>query len=531
MKYLIWGLKLSGESSLELLLRLKNQEKNNNLGKKSVSDVSLSAQNNNADIVKQNSAKSAKILVKKVKKDNDYKQSLCVNLENNSDTYSRKDIKIGINSEKVAKNHDFYYLFDENKDLREKFRERGISSVVVLERLTKKTLLNMDEIIISPSISIHNPLIQFAKQNGVDVIGELELGFKNMNKSSKLIAITGTNGKTTTTELVYEILKKSGVKVEKVGNIGIPFTSKVQNGEENVTYVCETSSFQLESCKTFHPNIACIINVTPDHIDRHGNMTNYLNVKKSIFAHQNKDDFSIIPSDMESCFKSNCFTFDTKKSVKRGAYIKNRAIYAKIGLFSHRIWNLNECKLFGVQFEEDILCAVLIAKIMKVKNNVIREVLGQFLPSPHRLQLVYVSKTNNKYFDDSKATNVDATIKAVQSFDAPTILLCGGSDKKCDFDGLFLSLPHFIQKVYAFGETAGKLLESHKTVKSAVPIEKCATLRQAVFLASQEQNKIILLSPACASFDEFASYKERGDKFLEYIKDYYENFEESKNTF
>ncbi len=523
MKYLIWGLKLSGESSLELLLRLQNS-KNDDANFENKDKVPLLRDG----IIKN----SSKILCKKIDKNNNFdNQKLSGFSINNQKLILQNEAKMIKNDEKSTKKGDIFYLFDENKDLRDKFKDKNIAQTVVLERLTKKTISSVDEIIISPSISIDNPLIQYAKQQGISVIGELELGYTNMDKSCKLIAITGTNGKTTTTELVYEILKNAGVNVKKVGNIGIPFTSGVGYGEKNVTYVCETSSFQLESCKTFHPNVACIINVTPDHLDRHGNMTNYLNIKRSIFAHQNKNDYSIYPSDLDGCFKSRCFTFDTKKSVKRGVYIKNRAIYAKFGLFSHKICKLSECKLFGSQFEEDILCAVLIAKLMRVKDNDIRKILRGFLPSPHRLQLVYLSKTNNKFFDDSKATNVDATIKAVQSFDSSTILLCGGSDKKCDFDGLFLSLPKYVEKIYVFGETANKFLESHKTIHCLIPIEKCASLRQAVYLASQEQNRIILLSPACASFDEFSSYKERGDKFLEYIKDYYENFEESKNAF
>ena len=416
-----------------------------------------------------------------------------------------------------------FYIFDDNVDIRSNFKNDD-KNIILVDELTKRLILKMDKIILSPAISINEQLVQFAKEQNIDVVGELELAYSYMDKTCTLVAITGTNGKTTTTELVYEILKNAKIKCEKVGNIGIPFSSKVAQDEQNVVYVCETSSFQLESCKTFHPNIACLINISPDHLDRHNNMDNYLAVKKSIFSNQNKYDYAIVPASFNLATKSKKITFGTKNDKKSTIFVKNNAIFIKKRVFSRKICNLDCCKNIGEQYIENALCAISIAKILGVKNKIIYNTLNHFLPNSHRLQLVYLSKTGNKFFDDSKATNVASTIKATKSFDSPTILLCGGSDKNCDFDDLFLDIPNNVQKIFVFGETADKLLSSHKKTNSNIPIEKCENLCQAVYLACQEQNKIILLSPACASFDEFISYKERGEMFLKYIKDYYENF-------
>ncbi len=429
-------------------------------------------------------------------------------------------------SKKNQKNNDFdnYFLFDDNEKTRTNLKIENNENVFILDKLTKKTIKKMNKIVISPAISINNPLLNFARNNNIDVVGELELAYQNMDKSCTLVAITGTNGKTTTTELVYQILQKAGKKSEKVGNIGLPFSSMVGNGEKNVLYVCETSSFQLESCKIFHPHIACLINLSPDHLDRHKDMTTYSNIKKLIFLNQNKKDFAIVPAGLNVETNANIFHFGTKKRVKRGIFVKKNEIFIKKSIFCHKVCNLKDINFFGEQYVEDVLCAVMIAKLLGVKNKFIRQVLQNFTPSAHRLQLVYLSGDGNKFFDDSKATNVDATIKAMKAFDSPTILLCGGSDKNCNYDDLFLYLPKNVEKIYVFGDTADKILISHKKSMSNVSIEKCDSLRQAVYLACQEKNKIILLSPACASFDEFSSYKERGEKFLEYIKDYYEKF-------
>ncbi len=485
MNYLIWGLKKSGLASLDLLKKV-------NISQSKSKKMSL-----NKD----------KIIIKKMR-----------NLNKNSDFCSKNSKKTSF----FYKSSDMFYLFDDNCVVRNNCKNKECDNVKILDELTKDIVLKMDKIILSPSISIDNPYVHLAKRYGIEVIGELELGYRYMDKSCSLVAITGTNGKTTTTQLVYNILQKANIKSEKVGNIGVPFCSRV--GEKGVVYVCETSSFQLETCKLFHPNIACLINLSPDHLDRHKSIENYFDIKKSIFLNQTKKDFAIFPPKIECKTKGKIYNFGNKNEVKRGVFVKNGYIFVKKGIFCKKICNLASFNFFGDQYIEDVLCAVMIAKILKVKNKIICDSLDEFVPSKHRLQLVYLSQTNNKFFDDSKATNVDATLKAVKSFDSPTILLCGGSDKNCNFDELFLLLPKCVQKVFVFGETANKLLQSHNNTQSIIPIEKCKNLREAVYLSCQEQNKNILLSPACASFDEFSSYKERGEKFLKYLKDYYEKF-------
>ena len=335
--------------------------------------------------------------------------------------------------------------------------------------------------------------------------------------------MTGTNGKTTTVNLLYEILKCAGKKVEKVGNIGTPLTSVIKHIKRKTILLCEVSSFQLEAINKFKPYMAGILNITPDHIDRHKDFLTYRKEKFKIFKNFKPKDKIIVNSNLKLKNKDNLYKFSSKQ-VKKGCFIKNKKIY-----FSNKNKIEDICLIENLPKEmltkhnlENIMACVCFAKLLKIKNEFILKGINNFKLLPHRLQKVY--ETEKKIFvDDSKATNIDATLKAMKSFkDKEIILILGGSNKGYEYNQIFENLSKNVVKVISCGEVSTKIYETGKNFNFNV--EKFLNLNEATKYACKivKPEQIVLLSPASASFDEFSSYKERGEKFLSYIKDFYE---------
>ncbi|MBQ3048172.1 MAG: UDP-N-acetylmuramoyl-L-alanine--D-glutamate ligase [Clostridia bacterium] len=422
---------------------------------------------------------------------------------------------------------DFFYIYDDNKQ-KQKIAEDAITNktnVLVLYELSNDLLKKINTIIISPGVSIFHPFVVLAKKRNIEVLSELELGFRYLKKV-KLIAITGTNGKTTTTRLIEDILKCAKKRVYACGNIGTPICETAKIAKRGDFLVCETSSFQLEAVKSFKPDIACVLNITPDHINRHKTFRCYKKTKLNIVKNFDKKSIFIYNSNIKLNLKNKNFIkykINSKKHIN-SCFVSKNSIYYKRNNKASFVISKQNIPLIGNHNIQNVMFATTVCKILKIKNKYIVNAIKHFKLNNHRLQLVY-SNQNASFYDDSKATNIDATICAIKSFNNSTLLILGGSDKGYDYDKVFQNLPKYIKYIFACGEVKNKILESAKKYNKDIMMFdnlKQATTK-ACNLASNLNGKLnVLLSPASASFDEFKNYKQRGEKFLEYIKDYYE---------
>lgn len=416
---------------------------------------------------------------------------------------------------------DNFFLYDENTLVQEslfnefKFR----ANVFILKKLSKDIVLQMSQIILSPAVSIYNEFIKLAQRKKIEVAGELELASRYTK--NKIVAITGTNGKTTTVSLVAEILCRAGKRAEAVGNIGTPLSSRVKIAKRGTIFVTEVSSFQLETASTFRPHIACLLNVTPDHLDRHGTLPNYKKTKCKIFANQKPRDFAVINSNLKVTTRARKLTFNGENG---NTFARNGEVIFRYKAREEVVCKVEDIHLLGAHNLENVLCAVTVCKLLKVKNRYIIDTLKTFALHPHRLQKVFEFE-GKSFYDDSKATNVDATIKATLALktSGDTYLLLGGSDKGYDYAPIFKNLPKNIVGVVASGGVREKIERAYKESDCQVDFKSFATLREGVnfCLDKMQAGENLLLSPASASFDEFENYKERGRAFLEYVKTYY----------
>jgi UDP-N-acetylmuramoylalanine--D-glutamate ligase len=426
---------------------------------------------------------------------------------------------------------DKFFLFDEDETVQRKLADEFFLhlNVFVLRKLEDVVTGHMDKIILSPGFSIFDTKLQIAKSKKIEIVSELEVGYQKLQKrpfflKNSLIAVTGTNGKTTTTRLIFDFLCHAKRHTTLVGNIGIPLCEKAH--ANLTTFVCEVSSFQLEAVKYFHPHIACLLNITPDHLDRHKTMRNYVATKKRIFKNMSHHDFAIINQKLKNVqTKAKVFTFGFKK-VDFGCYIeKSNIIFANKGK-EQKVCSQSDVFLQGMHNLENVLCAVCVAKILKIKNKFIIDALKTFQPEPHRIQKVF-EVDGTTFFDDSKGTNVDATLCAAQTLNpnAQTTLILGGADKGGNFDMLFRNLPKNIKKILVSGDTLQKIFSSAKKYGYTSNLFAFDNLKDATLFACQtaRSGENVLLSPACSSFDEFKNYEDRGEKFLEYIKSFYES--------
>ncbi len=419
---------------------------------------------------------------------------------------------------------DSFYLYDENSILRKEMLENTLNlrNVFVVNDVDKIVIGFVDIIILSPGVSINLPILKYAKRLSKEIISELELGFRHCK--NKIIAITGTNGKTTTVSLLYEIFKTAGFQVEKVGNIGCPLCDKVKNVNRKTIFICEVSSFQLEAIKKFKPFTAGILNIDIDHLNRHKTFNIYKNTKLKIFKNMKNAKIVLNKELSYKNHKLKIYKFGFSR-VKNGCFCKNNEIFYSKKAKIKKVCNVNETSLKGNHNLENIMACICFAKMFKIKNKYIIKALNNFKNISHRIEKVY-QIDNKEFYDDSKATNVHSCLKAIQTMTRPTILILGGSDKGYFFDEIFKNLSSNIIEVLACGQIANKVKQSAKRNQEEVRVFK--NLKEATIYACSklENGQNLLLSPASASFDEFNSYKERGEKFLSYIKEYYE-----KNTF
>ncbi len=389
------------------------------------------------------------------------------------------------------------------------------------------TFRRQDLIVVSPGVPLDTPEVKQAIGYGLPVIGELELASRFLKGG--IVAVTGSNGKTTTTSLIGKIFKDAGLPTQVGGNIGLPVIELIAGGTDETVNVLEVSSFQLETTEQFHPRIAVILNITPDHLDRHGSFGKYVEAKQKIFANQTDRDALVLNADdltTQMCAgrtKARVFWFSATKVVRQGAFLRDGVVcwVEKEGGKSEPILPVSEIHLKGTHNVENVLAAVCAARLAGVPAEKIRAAVAEFKAVEHRLEYVRTVK-GVEYFNDSKATNVDAAIKAVASFAGCVHLILGGKDKDSDYTQMVQvggkPLGERVKSVYTIGSAAEKI---ERQLAGVVKIVSAGTLATAVAKAAEGAlaGDVVLLAPACSSFDQFDNYEHRGRVFRQLVMD------------
>lgn len=382
-----------------------------------------------------------------------------------------------------------------------------------------RTFRGQDLIVVSPGVPVDAPQLVQARNLGEPVIGEIELAAQFL--SGPIVAITGANGKTTTTSLAGEIIAAGKFSTLVGGNIGTPAISIVDQAGPATWTVLEVSSFQLETIVEFRPRIAVVLNVTPDHLDRHKTFDTYVNAKARIFENQRADDFTVLNADdpttagLSDRTRSQLFWFSRKEETEKGAFVRGTDIIFQNSYGEREIMPLADVSLKGAHNLENVLAGVCIGMLVGCQPEQIRLAVRNFKAVEHRLEFV-TRFADVDYYNDSKATNVDATIKALESFPANIHLILGGKDKGSDYTVLNELLRQRVKRVYTIGAASAKI---ESQIQGAAEIEHAETLENAVRRASESAvaGDIVLLAPACASFDQFQSYEHRGRVFKETV--------------
>ena len=392
---------------------------------------------------------------------------------------------------------------------------------VILGELKDSDLENIDTMVLSPGIAIDAPFVNMVRDLGVEIIGEIELAY--LFSKGRVIGITGTNGKTTTTALTGEIMKNYFESTFVVGNIGIPYTDIALDTKEDSVTVAEISSFQLETVKEFHPVVTAVLNITPDHLNRHYTMENYTNVKMDITKNQLKNEVCVLNYEDEilrnEALKLNnkVLFFSSRQKLAEGIYLDGEDIIYNDGDKETLICKVSEMKLVGIHNVENVMAASALAIIVGVPIEVISKTIKEFKSVEHRIE--YVRTLDDViYYNDSKGTNTDASIKAIEAMTKPTVLIAGGYDKGSEFDDYIKAFNGKIKKLILLGVTKEKIAKTaekygYKNYEFTDSLEEAVNLAKATVVPGD----VVLLSPACASWDMFKSYEERGNMFKEYV--------------
>ncbi len=386
------------------------------------------------------------------------------------------------------------------------------------------TFRRQDLIVVSPGVPLDTPELAQVRAFGLPVIGELELASRFLK--GKILAITGSNGKTTTTALAGAILEEAGFRTLVGGNIGVPVVALIEESTDDTWSVLEVSSFQLETTEKFHPNIAVILNITPDHLDRHGSFENYALAKERIFAAQNDKDGVVLNADnvraaaaaARSVAKVHWFSLE--HPVGQGAWAEDGFIQFRLSKDSpaETVMPLSGIPLKGEHNVENVLAAACAARLAGAAPEAIRSAIEKFRAVEHRLE--FVATINGvEFYNDSKATNVDATARALAAFPSGVHLILGGKDKNSDYSALSGLLRARARAIYTIGSAAAKI-EAH--LRGVVSIHSCETLEKAVnaAAAAAHPGEVVLLAPACSSFDQFENYEHRGRVFKELVEEW-----------
>ena len=385
------------------------------------------------------------------------------------------------------------------------------------------TFRRQDLIVVSPGVPMDTPEVKQSLEYGMKVIGELELASRFLK--GRVVAITGSNGKTTTTTLVGKIFSDAGVQTQIGGNIGLPVIDLIEKSTPETTNVLEVSSFQLETIEEFHPQIAVVLNITPDHLDRHGSFESYAGAKTRITERQGPDDFLVLnaedkPTQMVAAkSKAQIYWFSPRRPIKQGAFMHGESVVfiPREGAKPEPVMPVAEIHLKGAHNVENVLAAVCAARLAGIPAEKIRASVASFKAVEHRLEFV---RTVNgvEFYNDSKATNVDAAMKALASFPKGIHLILGGRDKDSDYTLMAGLLRERVKAVYTIGSAAEKI-ERH--LQGVVKMVAAGTLATAVTEAAKAAapGEVVLLSPACSSFDQFDNYEHRGRMFRQFVNE------------
>jgi len=383
---------------------------------------------------------------------------------------------------------------------------------------TKELFLKQDLIIPSPGVPADAPPLHAARAKGTAIWSEIELADRFLK--GRLIGITGSNGKTTTTSLIEHILRSAGVTTILAGNIGTPLISIVEQTNDRTITVAELSSFQLELIETFRPNISVFLNLTPDHLDRHHTFEGYGAAKARIFESQTEADFAVLNADDPATTKyapsnPHVFWFSRMQRVAQGAFVRETEIIFRRGGKEESVLRIQDIPLAGAHNVENVLAAVVATRLAGADAAAIAEGVRSFSGVEHRLEFV-AEIGGVRYYNDSKATNVDATLKALDAFPGRILVILGGKDKGSDYTLLQAPLREKANLALLIGAAADKI---EKQIAGSVAIERAGTIDRAVEIASHaaRPGDVVLLAPACASFDQFENYEHRGRVFKELV--------------
>ena len=394
---------------------------------------------------------------------------------------------------------------------------------LIIGEMPDEVVKETDLLVISPGVPIDSDIVKLFEKENVPVWGEIELAY-NFEKGT-VFAITGTNGKTTTTTLVGEIMKKYNNQTFVVGNIGNSYTSEVLKTTKDSYTVAEISSFQLETIREFAPKGSAILNITPDHLNRHYTMENYAAVKESITKNQWKvreDDYCVLNYDDKVLREfgktiKNPVYFSRKEKPSKGAYLDGRIIRYFDGKDDYEVMSVDDMHLFGNHNYENVMAAIAMTIEAGVPLNIIINVIKDFMGAEHRIEYVR-DKNGVRYYNDSKGTNPDSSIKALEAMSRPTILIAGGYDKHSEFDEFIEAFDNKVKLMVLIGQTADKIEET-AVRHGFTNIIKTDSLEKAVKICAENavSGDVVLLSPACASWGMFKNYEERGKLFKEYV--------------
>lgn len=408
---------------------------------------------------------------------------------------------------KLLKTDAIVHIYDDNTERSEISFKQALS-----------LFSSLDCLILSPGVSRNSLLCKLVEASGIPIIGEFEFSAKRCLATQ--VAITGTNGKTTTTEMLHHILNYCGITAKLLGNGGIPFASQCSvMGKEHIA-VLEVSSFQLEGFTDYKPYISAILNITPDHLDRHGSYQSYISAKRNVFASQMQNSFTVLCKDDVNCrslfneVKGKLLSYSLSDHTADCYYGENEIICNIRGDCYKIPTNIEHYVCHNIS---NIVCAAAISLLLGAKTIQISEAIRSFTLSPHRVE--FCGEVNGvDFYNDSKATNIDATLSAIDNF-RKICLIVGGSDKGLNYEKLFL-FPEKLDFVACIGKTAPKILKAAKC-KNFERISFFVDLQEAVkacYAYAKESGATVLLSPACASFDTFSDYKQRGEKFREIVR-------------
>lgn len=418
-------------------------------------------------------------------------------------------------------------LYDQNEklkeeDVRAKLPE-GMEADIVIGALPEELRKSISLLVISPGVPIDSPLAETCKADGIPVWGEIELAYRSSR--GQLIGITGTNGKTTTTSLVGEIMKDSigEDRTFVVGNIGIPYTLEAGKTQEDSVTVAEISSFQLETTDEFHPKVSAILNITPDHLNRHHTMECYIETKERIAVRQTEDDVCVLNYENEytRAFGEHCpasvIYFSSARKLENGYYLEGEDIFEARNGVTEKLLTIHDMNLVGACNYENVMAAIAMTRAMNVPLESILKTIRRFKAVEHRIEFV-ATKNGVDYYNDSKGTNPDAAIQGMKAMTKPTILIGGGYDKGSDYDEWIEAFDGKVKKLILLGQTAEKIAACARK-HGFEEILFADSLQEVVDLCAElaVPGDAVLLSPACASWGMFPNYEVRGRQFKEMV--------------